>query len=179
MERIKKIVVVVVATFISFMVFVFFFNSDNKNEQAIEELSIIKNDLSIEKKKNDSLQKEIKQLQAAQSIPHFDNIYFKSQDTITSNSEEEINKLASYLRENPTVKVILTGYSDNNGNLDSKIVVSQKRAEKVKYYLQLLDIDSLRILTFGKADTNPIGDNKTVEGKLKNRRVEIKIIDNI
>ncbi|MBC8058551.1 MAG: OmpA family protein, partial [Rhizobiales bacterium] len=54
--------------------------------------------------------------------------------------------------------------------------LSIRRAEAVKAYLQAKGIEPNRIYTEGKGEKQPVADNKTAEGRAKNRRVEIEVV---
>ena len=74
-----------------------------------------------------------------------------------------------------------SGHTDNIGNQSVNIELSKKRAEAVKQFIvsnagTTFPVD--RIGTRGYGDTMPAGDNKTAEGRAKNRRVEILMLAN-
>jgi outer membrane protein OmpA-like peptidoglycan-associated protein len=73
-------------------------------------------------------------------------------------------------------KIIVEGHSDKTGTAEYNKWLSEKRAASVKTYLVSLGISAQRIQTAGLGDTQPIADNKTPEGRLKNRRVEITLL---
>jgi outer membrane protein OmpA-like peptidoglycan-associated protein len=77
--------------------------------------------------------------------------------------------------EDTKLKVI--GHTDNVGNSDANMVLSKGRANSVVQYLKNKGIPSDRFqFVDGAGDTEPIADNSTVEGKAKNRRVQITLL---
>lgn len=75
-----------------------------------------------------------------------------------------------------TLAVEIHGHTDSTGNPEKNILLSFQRAEAVKKYLMTnapQSFDTNRIKTSGLGATSPIADNSTVEGRAKNRRVEI------
>ncbi len=72
--------------------------------------------------------------------------------------------------------VIAVGYTDWIGTNAYNQALSVRRAEAVKAYLVSKGIEKNRIYTEGKGKSNPIADNKTAEGRAKNRRVEIEVV---
>ena len=80
--------------------------------------------------------------------------------------------MAGMLADNPEYKLDVIGYTDNVGHVESNLLLSQNRAESVKNYLIKKGIDPARITSEGYGMENPIGDNKTAEGRSKNRRVD-------
>jgi outer membrane protein OmpA-like peptidoglycan-associated protein len=88
--------------------------------------------------------------------------------------EELINKTIQYLIENPTKNIVLYGYSSSDGSDKANYVLSLKRAYIAKEYLILKGVPENRIITIGRGANNPKYPNSTLEGRLKNKRVEIE-----
>ncbi|HVL56601.1 MAG TPA: OmpA family protein, partial [Burkholderiaceae bacterium] len=72
--------------------------------------------------------------------------------------------------------VIAVGHTDSIGAPQYNQRLSVRRAEAVKAYLVSRGIEANRIYTEGKGESQPIADNKTREGRAKNRRVEIEVV---
>jgi OOP family OmpA-OmpF porin len=72
--------------------------------------------------------------------------------------------------------IIAIGHTDNIGTKAYNQKLSVRRAEAVKAYLVSKGIEPNRIYTEGKGLTQPIADNRTAEGRAKNRRVEIEVV---
>jgi OOP family OmpA-OmpF porin len=72
--------------------------------------------------------------------------------------------------------VIAIGHTDSIGSNAYNQKLSVRRASAVKAYLVSKGIDANRIYTEGKGETQPVADNKTKEGRAKNRRVEIEVV---
>ncbi|MEK8049155.1 outer membrane protein OmpA [Ideonella sp. DXS22W] len=72
--------------------------------------------------------------------------------------------------------VIAVGHTDSAGTDAYNQKLSVKRAEAVKAYLTGKGIEKNRVYTEGKGEKNPVADNKTAEGRAKNRRVEIEVV---
>lgn len=73
-------------------------------------------------------------------------------------------------------KVLVEGHSDKTGTSSYNLWLSEKRAASVKAYLVSLGIPEGNIKTAGLGDSSPIADNKTKEGRLINRRVEVTVL---
>jgi len=73
------------------------------------------------------------------------------------------------------IHILIKGHTDNFGDLNALIALSEKRAYAVKKFLQTQGIDERRIEIKGMGPKEPINDNSTEELKAKNRRVEIII----
>ena len=72
--------------------------------------------------------------------------------------------------------IIAVGHTDSIGSDAYNQKRSVRRAEAVKAYLVNKGIDKSRVYTEGKGEAQPVADNKTKEGRAKNRRVEIEVV---
>jgi len=96
-------------------------------------------------------------------------------DVVKPESHATIKEIADVLKENPAVKIRITGHTDSDGNDNLNLDLSKRRAANVKQYLvSQFGIDASRIETDGKGETKPIASNDTAQNKAKNRRVEIE-----
>ncbi len=101
--------------------------------------------------------------------------FFPNDATIVESWYPHIDEIAEYLKENERKGVLLTGYSDNQGTAAYCTGLSRQRAIEIKKALQMRGIDATRIEVEAKGDEDPIGDNNTMEGRVANNRVSIKI----
>ena len=72
--------------------------------------------------------------------------------------------------------IIAVGHTDSIGTVEYNQKLSVRRAEAVKAYLVSKGIEKNRVYTEGKGKKQPVADNKTAEGRAKNRRVEIEVV---
>lgn len=94
-------------------------------------------------------------------------------DVIQASSYGVLKEIASALSENPTVNISIIGHTDSDGDAASNLTLSEKRAIAVKNILvSEFKIDSNRMQTAGKGETEPTDSNNTSLGKANNRRVE-------
>lgn len=94
-------------------------------------------------------------------------------DKIKPESYGAIKDIANVLNENPDVKVKIIGHTDSDGEDVKNLELSKKRSEAVKNFLvKEFAISADRLQTDGKGESQPLGDNATIEGKANNRRVE-------
>jgi len=104
----------------------------------------------------------------------YDILFDVGKSDIKPESAEPMKQIISYLNDNPTVKIIVAGHTDNTGTFDGNMTLSKARAESIKNYL--VDngkIAASRMISMGVGQSCPVSTNDTDEGKKLNRRVEI------
>ncbi|MBK8088717.1 MAG: PD40 domain-containing protein [Chitinophagaceae bacterium] len=105
------------------------------------------------------------------------NIFFDTkQSELKPESMIELDKVIQLLKDNPTIKIEIGGYTDNVGKPADNLVLSNSRAKSVINYFLYKGIPIGRLTSKGFGETNPIADNKTEEGRAKNRRTELKVL---
>jgi len=87
-----------------------------------------------------------------------------------------LDDLAGKLKDINLEVIIAVGHTDSVGTDAYNQKLSVRRAEAVKAYLQGKGVEANRIYTEGKGEKQPVADNKTAEGRAKNRRVEIEVV---
>ena len=106
------------------------------------------------------------------------HIHFTSNSTsIKHSSESSLEELFALMTSNPTIVLEVSGHTDNIGSTDHNYRLSVKRANSIKDFLIDKGILSKRIKINGYGESKPIATNETNDGKRKNRRVQIKVID--
>lgn len=103
-------------------------------------------------------------------------IYFTFDKHTCQANEENLHKLASWLKENKKAKLEIIGNTDNMGSDEYNMKLSKRRAEYVKKQLITLGINTKRLTTVGMGKKNPIASNETAEGRQLNRRVEFRLV---
>ncbi len=96
---------------------------------------------------------------------------------LTTNSYTILDQVYESLVEWPEVKLEIQGHTDNLGDKIANLRLSQQRADAVKAYLVKKGISSERLRAVGYGEEFPIADNRTAEGRERNRRVELRRID--
>ena len=101
------------------------------------------------------------------------NILFETgKATLKPESMEEIQKVADYMKKNPSARFEVQGHTDNQGSDKINDPLSQQRAEAVVKALEGLGCDPFNMRAVGKGSHEPVADNATEDGRAKNRRVE-------
>ncbi|MCU4117807.1 OmpA family protein [Variovorax sp. N23] len=88
----------------------------------------------------------------------------------------KLDDLVSKIRDVNLEVIIAVGHTDSIGSDAYNQRLSVRRAEAVKAYLVTKGIERNRVYTEGKGEKQPVADNKTAEGRAKNRRVEIEVV---
>jgi outer membrane protein OmpA-like peptidoglycan-associated protein len=129
-----------------------------------------------------SAQQELAALKAKQTergmvVTLGDVLFDTGQATLKPGAMESINRLATYLSQNPQTKVLVEGHTDSVGSDDYNISLSERRARAVATELESRGIPDSQIQTLGRGKDMPVASNSTPAGRQQNRRVEIVFSD--
>jgi general secretion pathway protein A len=103
-------------------------------------------------------------------------VHFKPNSTdLDSQALEKLKKIDELLSQSFVSEIIIEGYADSYGNDNYNQTLSQLRSKIVESYLISQGVTKSSIKSIGLGSENPIGDNKTLEGRSKNRRVEVRV----
>jgi outer membrane protein OmpA-like peptidoglycan-associated protein len=106
----------------------------------------------------------------------FNNILFATNSfELPVNGLAELQQLVQVLQDNPTLKVEISGHTDNTGNPKDNLTLSTNRAKAIVDYLMGKGIDHTRLSYKGYGDTQPIADNNSESGRAKNRRTSFTV----
>jgi OOP family OmpA-OmpF porin len=105
-------------------------------------------------------------------------LFYRGSANLVEGSEKEIQLLAETMRQNPNMEILLGGHTDNRGNFDLNIELSQKRVAVVQDQLVRMGVDASRIVGKGFGGTRPIGSNDAERTRMLNRRVEFTVVKN-
>lgn len=104
-------------------------------------------------------------------------VYFTTgSSSLSAESKAELDKLSEILIANPTMIIEVAGHTDNSGNEESNIKLSQERALSVSKDIASRGIDISRVIAKGYGSVSPVADNNTDSGKKLNRRIEFEIL---
>lgn len=121
---------------------------------------------------------EYSEEELAKSMEKTQYIYFKTAKQsvlISPELQTYFEQVKAYTLAHPEAQIVLTGHTDNTGNLDGNIRLGRKRAEFIESYLKEVGV-KVKIAATSEGPDAPIADNATDEGRAKNRRVEMKVI---
>jgi OOP family OmpA-OmpF porin len=126
---------------------------------------------------------EVKPAEAPKPKPVAEKVTFAAdvlfdfdKSVVKPEGKAKLDDLANKVKGINLEVVIAIGHADSIGSDAYNQKLSVRRAESVKAYLVSKGIEPNRIYTEGKGEKQPVADNKTREGRAKNRRVEIEVI---
>lgn len=97
-------------------------------------------------------------------------------EAFTADSRPILQRVARLLRQHPDLRLEVAGHTDAQGNPAYNEWLSEQRARSVRQYLIDQGVAADRLVAKGYGQTQPIGDNNTLQGIQKNRRVELRLI---
>ena len=107
-----------------------------------------------------------------------ENVFFETGSyQLKASSDVELKKVVEMLKKNPELNVEIGGHTDNIGSLESNQILSENRALAVKDALIRLGADGAKLSSKGYNFSMPVASNESEEGRAKNRRTELKIIE--
>ena len=108
----------------------------------------------------------------------FDRLLFDTGSaTLQPASQDQLTNIAGILKAYPQVKIRIGGYTDNTGDPAANLQLSQQRADSVMAQLTQLGVDPSRMSAKGYGQEAPVADNSTEEGRQKNRRISLRVIE--
>ena len=106
-----------------------------------------------------------------------EGIFFETdKDSILPDSETALARAVEILTKFPSIRIEISGHTDNVGTYAYNEDLSRRRAESVQRYLGERGIEASRIVTRGAAFDEPRASNDTSQGRAQNRRIEFKVI---
>jgi len=155
-------------------------NRDAANAQAAAEAA--RNQAASAQQQLADAQKELADLKAKQTdrgmvVTLGDVLFDTGKATLKPGAMESLNRLATYLSQNPQTKVLVEGHTDSVGSDDYNIGLSERRARAVATELESRGIPDSQIQTLGRGKDMPVASNATPAGRQQNRRVEIVFSD--
>jgi outer membrane protein OmpA-like peptidoglycan-associated protein len=144
-----------------------------KVKEQVSEEPVFAKELAEEKKEEVPIAKVDVKLNTSRVFS-----YVNSTTTeLSKDMKDYLTALADYMKANPNTNAQIVGHTDNIGTADEKQARSDARSKNALRFLQSKGINSRRILARGESDRKPIADARTDEGRRKNRRIEITIVN--
>lgn len=145
-----------------------------KEGYAFDSKIIHKEELALGKTIN-AQNLEIKEIKVDEPYTINDILFPTASAELSERSKFILRQFGRFLKENSTFSVLIQGHTDNEGNPQSNLELSERRAQSVKNYLVQIGIESNRLSAKGYGQTQPVVPNTTQENKQKNRRTDFVI----
>jgi len=112
----------------------------------------------------------------APTLANFRGLFANNSAELKSSANVKLDEFANFMTANPLKKIVVTGHTDSVGSEKHNQILSEKRANSVKTYLESKGISSYRINAMGAGESTPVADNTSAEGRAKNRRVAVDLV---
>src|SRR5665213_251286 len=107
------------------------------------------------------------------------NVFFDTKKTdLKPESISELDDVVRLMNENPNMKILISGFTDNVGTAADNLKLSTGRAVSVVNYLLVKGINNSRLSFKGLGEAKPIASNETEQGRALNRRTEMSVVSN-
>ena len=106
-----------------------------------------------------------------------DLAFAPGQSELRAEAGDSLAKVTEFVQQDPTKLIRIEGHTDSTGSANANQVLSQQRAEAVRDALERAGIASSRMTAVGVGAERPIASNETSEGRAKNRRVDIILVE--
>lgn len=105
------------------------------------------------------------------------NVHFETgTDVLSDMSKYELNNLVDFLNDNPDLRIEIAGHTDNTGDEDANVALSESRAQRAYDFLVEKGVNEEQLKTKGYGSAEPVDTNETSDGRANNRRIEIKFL---
>ena len=120
---------------------------------------------------------KLKKIEVGKNIV-LNNIFFDfNKSSLRPDSKPELERVSKVLKDNPSMKIEISGHTDNKGSATYNLKLSESRAKSVVDFISSEGIDQSRLTFKGYGFLKPIATNETEEGCQKNRRTEFKVLE--
>jgi len=120
---------------------------------------------------------KLKKIEAGKNIV-LNNIFFDfDKASLRPDSKPELERVVTVLKDNPSMKIEISGHTDNKGSATYNLKLSESRSKSVVDYLVSRGIELNRLTFKGYGFLKPIASNDSEEGRQQNRRTEFKVTE--
>jgi len=121
---------------------------------------------------------QLRQTESGVVVTLGDVLFESGQAELKQEAQLSLVEVVDLLQSEPEKKIRIEGHTDSVGDADSNLELSERRAKSVLDALVALGVDASRITTVGLGEDFPIASNEDEEGRRKNRRVDVILLDN-
>lgn len=151
---------------------------DNSEKSSEQEIQVVPEDIdSINKDLTDERKISVEKTNAGLKLT-IENLLFKpNSPELLEQENDRLDKIASVLKQTPKSMLLIEGHTAAIGTTEGEQQLSEQRANRIAKELILRGIPKENIICKGSGRTKPVATNTTPEGRAKNRRVEITILE--
>jgi len=158
-------------------------NAEQRASGAEAQAAVAQASASDAQRQNAQLQQLLTDLQAKQTergmlVTLGDVLFEFNRAEVKPGAQGSLRKLADFLAQNPTRRVLIEGHTDSVGTAAANTVLSRRRADAVDAALEGMGLAANRVTTVGYGEDFPVADNITETNRALNRRVEVYIAEN-
>jgi outer membrane protein OmpA-like peptidoglycan-associated protein len=148
-------------------------------QSSKQQLQLSKQELAAREQQIRELKNELeaKQTERGTLVTLGDVLFDVDKSALKPSGVRDVQKLASFLNDNPERQLVVEGYTDSTGADSYNQQLSQRRAESVQRALVRAGVDSRRIQVVGYGEQYPVASNDSASSRSQNRRVEVTISD--
>jgi len=152
-------------------------------ESSANAAKLARQEANLASEQAQSLRRQLENLQLRQTesgvvVTLGDVLFETGQAELKPEAETSLVEVVDLLQSEPEKKIRIEGHTDAVGEAAANLKLSEFRANSVQGALVALGVDSARILAVGMGEDFPIATNETDEGRSKNRRVDVILLDN-
>jgi outer membrane protein OmpA-like peptidoglycan-associated protein len=111
--------------------------------------------------------------QGATQMALDDSAFAPGASTLLPEARGELSRIVAFVNRDRSRQIRIEGHTDNGGNANANLVLSQRRAEAVRDAMIAAGVDARRISAIGMGQAQPVASNTTEDGRARNRRVDV------
>ena len=151
-------------------------------ETRASEADLARREAELASQQADTLRRQLENLQLRQTesgvvVTLGDVLFATGQAELVPGARASIEEVVDLLQGDPTKAIRIEGHTDSTGSAAANLALSERRAQSVRDALVELGVDPGRLTVLGLGEDFPIASNDTDEGRARNRRVDVILLD--
>ena len=152
-------------------------------ESRASEIELARREAELASQQVDSLKRQLENLQLRQTesgvvVTLGDVLFGSGETTLLDSAHASLVEVVDLLQTEPDKLIRIEGHTDSVGAAETNLALSEQRAMAVRDALVGLGVDASRVTTIGLGEDFPIASNDDADGRARNRRVDVILLDN-